>query len=138
MELFSLDSVMFDIFTFKVDFSETYPRQALPIASKLENFLVKDTLRPPYKAPAMGNRENAPPPRPPPPPVTKNLVTALFGVLGRQPLIINSAIKNQASSTFDFRLQMTVFYCFWWPTKAPHIDVIVPYFVYCEGRSRRK
>ena len=68
MELFSLDSVMFDIFTFKVDFSETYPRQALPIASKLENFLVKDTLRPPYKAPAIGTRENAPPPPPPPPP----------------------------------------------------------------------
>ena len=99
---------MFDIFIFKVDFSETYPRQVLKIASKLENFLVEDTPRPPYKAPAFGTRDNAPPPIP----VTKNLVTALYWVLGRQPLIINSAIKNQASSTFDFRLQMTVFYCF--------------------------
>ena len=102
---------MFDIFIFKVDFSETYPRQVLKIASKLENFLVEDTPRPPYKAPAFGTRDNAPLP-PPPIPVTKNLVTALYWVLGRQPLIINSAIKNQASSTFDFRLQMTVFYYF--------------------------
>ena len=31
---------------------------------------------------------------------------------GCRPLIINSAIENQASSTSDLRLQMTVFYCF--------------------------
>ena len=67
MELFPLDSVMFDIFIFKVDFSETYPRQVLKIASKLENFLVEDTPRPPYKAPAFGTRDNAPPPPPPHP-----------------------------------------------------------------------
>ena len=34
------------------------------------------------------------------------------------------------------------FYCFlshcFWPTKAAHIEVIVPYFVYCEDRSRKK
>ena len=59
----------------------------------------------------------------------------------RQPFIINSAIfKNQACSYFS--LQMTVFYRFlshcFWPTKVPHFDVIVPYFVYCEERSWRK
>ena len=89
---------MFDIFIFKVDFTETYPRQVLKIAFKLENFLVEDTPRPPYNAPAFGTRDNALPPP--------------YCVLGRQPLIINSAIKKQASSNFDFRLQMTVFYCF--------------------------
>ena len=62
MELFPLDSLMFDIFIFEVDFSETYPRQVLKIASKLENFLVEDTPRPPYKAPAFGTRDNTPPP----------------------------------------------------------------------------
>ena len=67
MELFPLDSVMFDIFIFKVDFSETYPRQVLKIASKLENFLVEDTPKPPYKAPAFGTRDNAPPPPTPHP-----------------------------------------------------------------------
>ena len=52
------------------------------------------------------------------------------------------AIKNQACSTSDFSLQMTVICHFlshrFWPTKAPHIDVIVPYFVYSEDRSWRK